>query len=285
MQSFSVRYVILFSLAICGVCAIFVSALAVSLADEQAVNKVLYRKQNVLLAAGLLQADEEISAEEVEERFSRFEPMVIEIPAGEELPDVDTATFDQRKLKNDPEMSHPAPQNKARVSRIPNRALVYKAFDESGALEMVVLPVEGYGLWSTLYGFLALGSDLDTIQGLAFYEHGETPGLGGEVDNPRWRKLWVGRKAFDGDTGDVAIQVIKGNAGPVEEDPHRVDGLSGATITARGVSNMMQLWLGEEGFGPYLDHLENQASNGPASKPATSQTNEKSENDTQKEAA
>lgn len=283
MQSFSVRYVILFSLAVCGVCAIFVSALAVSLADEQAVNKVLYRKQNVLLAAGLLQADEEISAEEVEKRFSRFQPVVIDIRTGEELPDVDTSTFDQRKLKNDPEMSHEAPQNQARVSRIPNRALVYKAFDESGALEMVVLPVEGYGLWSTLYGFLALGSDLDTIQGLAFYEHGETPGLGGEVDNPRWRKLWVGRKAFDGDTGDVAIQVIKGNAGPVEEDPHRVDGLSGATITARGVSNMMQLWLGEEGFGPYLDQLENRTS--AAVTPPAAPADTTSENENQKEAA
>ncbi len=125
---------------------------------------------------------------------------------------------------------------------------------------MLVLPVEGYGLWSTLYGFLALDADTKTIRGLTYYQHLETPGLGGEVDNPSWKALWPGRVAFD-ETGAPVISVIKGRAGSPQDDPYRVDGLSGATITSRGVTNMLQFWLGEAGFGPYLERFrESQAS-------------------------
>jgi Na+-transporting NADH:ubiquinone oxidoreductase subunit C len=124
---------------------------------------------------------------------------------------------------------------------------------------MVVIPVEGKGLWSTLYGFLALDKDVNTIKGLTFYQHAETPGLGGEVDNPKWKALWPGRKAF-GDDGQPKIAVIKGQAGPVAEDPYQVDGLSGATITARGVSHLVQFWLGTNGFGPYLKQFKERGS-------------------------
>ena len=127
-------------------------------------------------------------------------------------------------------------------------------FDDAEELEMVVIPVEGYGLWSTLYGFLALDKDTRTVRGLAYYEHGETPGLGGEVENPRWVALWPGRKVFD-ENGNVAIRVIKGAAGPPESDPYRVDGLSGATITSRGVTNMLAFWLGDDAYGPFLDQF------------------------------
>ena len=125
---------------------------------------------------------------------------------------------------------------------------------------MLVLPIEGYGLWSTLYGFLALDADTKTIRGLTYYQHLETPGLGGEVDNPSWKALWPGRVAFD-DTGSPVISVIKGRAGSPQEDPYRVDGLSGATITSRGVTHMLRFWLGEAGFAPYLTRFrESQAS-------------------------
>lgn len=254
MQSFSVRYIILFSLAICGVCAIFVSSLAVTLGPQQEINKQLDRKKNVLLAAGLLSSDEEADKEEIEKRFASFTPMVVDLETGKEVPDVDPATYDQRKARVDPERSRQAPPNKANVARMPYRALVYTAKDASGNLDKIVIPVEGYGLWSTLYGFLALEEDTTTIGGLAFYEHGETPGLGGEVENENWRALWPGRKAYN-EEWEPSITVIKGSAGSVEEAPYEVDGLSGATITARGVSHMMELWLGDEGFGPYLENL------------------------------
>ena len=123
---------------------------------------------------------------------------------------------------------------------------------------LVILPVSGMGLWSTLYGFVALDADLRTIRGLTFYEHGETPGLGGEVDNPRWKALWPGRRAFGADA-EVRIEVIRGRAGPADVDPHRVDGLAGATMTGRGVTNMLRFWLGEHGFRPYLERLREAA--------------------------
>ena len=114
----------------------------------------------------------------------------------------------------------------------------------------VALPIEGKGLWSTLYGFLVLGSDGATIRGITFYQHGETPGLGGEIDNLDWKALWDGRQAFDAD-GRPVIEVVKGKAsGPTE-----VDGLSGATLTSRGVTNLVRFWLGDNGFGPYLEQF------------------------------
>ena len=90
---------------------------------------------------------------------------------------------------------------------------------------------------------------------MTYYKHLETPGLGCEVDNPRWRRLWPGRVAFD-DRGTPAIEVVRGRAGSLQGDPHRVDGLAGATITGRGVTGMLRFWLGEHGYGPYLKRLQ-----------------------------
>ena len=246
-------YTILFATAVCVVCAIVVSSSAVSLKERQDLNAALEKQRNVLQAAGFLGPDEKIDAAEVEKRFEQIEMRVVDLESGEELPDIDPESFDQLKASKDPEQSQPAPPNNAGVKRVPYHALVYEVFDDSGSLEMVVLPIEGYGVWSTLYGFIALESDLTTIRGITFYQHGETPGLGGEVDNPNWKKKWVGRQAFA--DGEVEITVIKGQAGPPSEDPYEVDGLSGATITSRGVSNLVQFWLGEKGFGAFLENL------------------------------
>jgi Na+-transporting NADH:ubiquinone oxidoreductase subunit C len=129
--------------------------------------------------------------------------------------------------------------------------LIYERVDGDDVV-LLILPIEGKGLWSTLYGFLALAPDTKTIEGLTFYEHGETPGLGGEIDNPRWKGLWKDRVAFD-DEGNPEIEVIKGAAGPPDTDPHRVDGLSGATLTGRGVTHLIQFWLSNDGYGPFLE--------------------------------
>ncbi len=179
--------------------------------------------------------------------------MVVDLATGDELPDVDPETFDQRKNSLDPETSRAAGKNLAGVERVPNQALVYRLEDED-ALGLLVLPIEGKGLWSTLYGFIALDADLETIKGITFYEHKETPGLGGEVDNPKWKALWTDRRAF-GEDHEPRIEVIRGRAGPPSDDPHRVDGLAGATMTSRGVGRLVRFWLGEAGFGTYLETL------------------------------
>ncbi len=250
MQQFNALYTIKFSAIVCIVCSLLVSSAAVGLQGLQKRNAVLDKRKNVLMAIGEVKPGESISAEEVEKKFEHIEPLVIDLNTGEET-DIDPTTFDQQKAMKDPETSKKAPQNPAQVRRIPNHGLVYKVMD-GDKVDMLVLPIEGKGLWSTLYGFLALDADTTTIEGITYYQHGETPGLGGEVDNPKWKSLWPGRQAY-GDNWEPQIQVIKGQAGPPEQTPHKVDGLSGATITSRGVTHMLRFWLGENGYGPYLE--------------------------------
>ncbi|MGB6850680.1 MAG: Na(+)-translocating NADH-quinone reductase subunit C [Thermoanaerobaculia bacterium] len=248
-------YTILFATAVCIVCAVVVSSAAVSLKERQDINSALEKQRNVLIAAGLLGDEEKVSQDEIENRFATIRSIVIDMETGEEAPDIDPQTFDQKKEATNPDTSRVAPANPALVKRLPDHALVYLVQGESGEIDMIILPVEGYGLWSTLYGFIALDADLETVRGITFYEHKETPGLGGEVDNPGWKAKWKGRMVY-GEDGLPELEVIKGQAGPPAEDPFRVDGLSGATLTSRGVTNLVHFWLGENGFGPLLEKLE-----------------------------
>lgn len=244
-------YVLLFALAVCAVCSVVVASAAVGLSERQKANQVLDRQKKILSVAGLLPEGGAWSPQQVREAFTaHIVPQVIDLATGEDVAGVDPLTFDQRGETKDPRNSHKAEPNRAGISRLPRRALVYRQL-QGGAPGNVIIPVEGKGLWSTLYGFVALSPDLERIEGLTFYEHGETPGLGGEVENPRWLAKWKGRRPFD-PSGAPVIEVIKGNAGSVEKDPTRVDGLSGATITGRGVTHLLRFWLGEQGYGPYL---------------------------------
>ena len=247
-------YTILFATGVCIVCAIVVSTSAVSLKELQDLNAALDKQRNVLRAAGLADFDEKLDADEVSKRFESIEMEVIDLESGQPAPEIDPANFDQAREMKDPATSIEAPPNPSLVKRLPKHALVYKVLDDQGGLDALVLPIEGYGLWKFLYGFIALEDDLSTVRGITYYDHGETPGLGGEVDNPRWKRGWVGRKVF-GPDGEPEIEVIKGYAGPPEQEPYEVDGLSGATLTARGVTNMIHFWLGDDGFRPYLDNL------------------------------
>lgn len=251
MDKNSTVYTVIFAAAVCLICGVAVASSAVSLREQQDQNRVIDKKSKVLAAAGLL-PEGDVTATEVTRLYeANVVPIVVDLGTGEIAEDIEASTFDMQKAMKDPETSREAPANAAKVPRLPKHGLMYE-IQKDGKTQSLVLPVEGKGLWSTLYGFLALSADTKLIDGLIFYQHGETPGLGGEVDNPRWRSLWVGRKPFD-ESGAPAIQVLKGAAGSVEEDPHSVDGLSGATITSRGVSNLVQFWLGESGFGPTLD--------------------------------
>ena len=249
----SVLYNLGFAALVCVACAVVVSSSAVALRERQAINQALDMQRNVLVAAGLAAPDEALEAEEIEARFAPIRQVVIDRETGAAT-DQDPAAFDPRAAAANPDASRAAPPNDAGLQRVADRALVYELRDEAGVLDLVVLPVHGLGLWGFLYGFVALDADLETIRGLTYYEHKETPGLGGEVDNPRWKGLWNGRKAF-GPDGTPAIEVIKGLAGPPADDPHRVDGLAGATMTSRGVTSMLRFWLAEQGFGPYLETL------------------------------
>lgn len=131
------------------------------------------------------------------------------------------------------------------------QAPVYLVMD-GGRTEQVILPIEGAGLWSTMYGYLAVEDDGNTVRGLRFYRHAETPGLGDQVDKPAWREQWQGKKLYDV-SGEPQIEVVKGPA-PDDSD-YQIDGLAGATLTGRGVSLFVRHWIGDEGYGPYLRSL------------------------------
>ncbi len=252
-------YTVLFAAGVCGVFSIAVSLSAVSLKDLQEQNKVLDRQSNVLRVSGLVKPGEELTADKIQKLFDEnIETRVVDLATGEYAPEsINPKDFDMEKAMSDPEASTKAPENKAKVLRVPKYGLVY-VVKKAGKLDSVVFPIQGKGLWSTLYGYMALESDINTIKGITFYQDGETPGLGGEINNPNWKALWVGRKAYD-DQGSPKIEVIKGVAGPVEQAPFNVDGMSGATITSRSVTFLVQFWLGANGFGPFLKNLRDKS--------------------------
>ena len=241
--------IVAFSLSI--VCAIFVSTAAVVLKPVQEVNKALDRKRSILAAAGMLQ-----EGKSVEEQFAQVTTRVVDLRTGKFTDEVDPDSFDQRKAAKDPSQSEAlaADEDLAKISRREHYSLVYVVEGPQGELEKIILPIHGYGLWSTLYGYIALESDANTVAGLGFSEHAETPGLGGEVDNPRWKAHWPGKQVYR--DGEVAIGLVKGAVDSSSPNaPWQVDGLAGATLTARGVTNLVQFWLGENGFEPFLNNL------------------------------
>jgi Na+-transporting NADH:ubiquinone oxidoreductase subunit C len=250
----STRYTFFFAAAVCVACALLVSVAAVGLRDKQEVNARLYRQKNVLLAAALVKPGQDLPDRELLAIFDQnIRIRLVDLKTGALLPEgkMDEKNYDQRRARNDPQMSRAAPPNEAQIQRVPNYASVYLVMSKGGTVEQVVLPVEGVGMWGTCYGFIALDRDGNTVRGLTFYEQKETPGLGGEISNPKWQALWHGRKVFNAQW-EPKLTVIKGHAGPPDQDPHRIDALSGATITSNGVARLMAFWFSKDGFGPYL---------------------------------
>ncbi|MCK7547139.1 Na(+)-translocating NADH-quinone reductase subunit C [Marinobacter koreensis] len=243
--------------------SVIVSTAAVLLKPYQVKNQNLNIKTNILAAADMLPNG--ASAQQIEDLFSRFEVKLVKLDSGEYVqPDYvgvqDPMKYDMYKAASNPKLSKDIPQDQdmAGIGRRPDVAKVYVLRDDSGALQKVVLPIHGYGLWSTLYGFVSLKGDANTIEGLGFYQQGETPGLGGEVDNPRWKAQWQGKVVYGNDMTQPEIRLVKGGVSEnTKNKEHKVDALSGATLTSRGVQNLVNYWLGERGFAEYLKHLRN----------------------------
>lgn len=238
------------ALALCVVCSVIVSTAAVVLKPAQEANKDLDRKRNILQAAGMLQ-----EGRSVEEQFALVQERFVDLQTGQ-FTDAVTAGYDQRAAAKDPASSRAVPSDEdiAKIGRQATIAQIYLVEGEGGDIDKIILPVRGYGLWSTLYGFLALEADGNTVAGLGFYEHGETPGLGGEVDNPRWKAFWPGKQVYR--DGEVELSLVKGSVDRASAQADwQVDGLSGATLTSRGVTNLINYWMGDDGFAPFLENL------------------------------
>jgi len=242
-------YIAGFALGVCLVCSLGVSSAAIFLKDRQVENAIVDQQKKVLDVAGLLKPDAAPSNDEVQALYTeRIVPQLIELETGEPMAEYEgmgTAEYEPMVAAKKAKLE--APPNDAKVRFLPEVHEVFYLVDQKGQVKKLILPIEGYGLWGFLYGYLAVETDGVTIAGITYYKHAETPGLGGEVDNPNWKGLWKGKKIFREGEEEVAIAVVK-NA----NDEYSVDALSGATITSRGVTNMLEFWLGEHGFGPFL---------------------------------
>ena len=243
--------ILLIALALCLVCSVVVSTAAISLKPRQELNRALDQKINILKVSGLWRDNHD-----VDELFSSIESRIVNLETGDYVEQFDVANYDQRKAAKDTRLSIELSKEVdiAGINRRANFAKIYLV-KEGNDVHRIVLPMHGYGLWSTLYGYVTLEKDMNTIYALTFYDHRETPGLGGEVDNSKWQSSWQGKKLFN-QQGDIAIEVMKGNV--VEGNPfaiHQVDGLSGATLTSNGVTNMFRFWIGEHGFKAYIDKV------------------------------
>jgi Na+-transporting NADH:ubiquinone oxidoreductase subunit C len=249
--------------SLCIVCALVVSSAAVGLRTRQEANQQLKLQRNVLVAAGLW--EDGLDSAGIDAKFEAIQPVIVNLPRrdgaepGTPSTDVSLETFDPRKAASDPKwtISIPADLDLAGIRKRTTVAIAYVIRGTDGNIDQLVLPVHGKGLWSTLYGFLAIDRDGRTVRGITFYKHGETPGLGGEVDNPAWKAQWSRKIAVE-ESGSPIIDVVKGTVRPDSpEAQHQIDGLSGATITSTGVEKLVNYWLGSDGFGPFLDRLRN----------------------------
>ena len=247
----SFKHTVIFSLVLCFAFSLLVSSAAVLLKPAQKKNKEDYRKQNILAAAGLL-----VPGKSIDEQFASISTKLINLETGEYVESIDIEAFDQLKAAKSAEAKRLGKQED--IAAIKSRepySLVYLLVKD-GQTERIILPIRGYGLWGTLFGYLALEGDANTVAGIGFYDHKETPGLGGEVDNPNWKAQWLGKKIFDEDFTQPKLALVKGgvNIGSAEAS-YQIDSLSGATLTSRGVTNLIQYWLGQDGFGPFLNRI------------------------------
>ncbi len=254
----SVQNTIKVALGLCLVCSVVISSAAVMLKPMQTANEILDRNMNILAAAGLYDSALH-GRDDIARMFAQFTPRMVDLETGRYLSEeemqalgLDPQTYDQQRARNNPALSDalPGSEDIASIRRRVRYATVYVIENEAGdGYETIVLPVNGYGLWGIMYGYLALEGDGNTVRGIGFYDHQETPGLGGEISNPRWLNQWPEKRIFD-DSGNIAFEVVKGGG----QGEHQVDGLAGATLTSRGVQRMIEFWLGARGFGPFLDN-------------------------------
>ena len=242
--------------AVCLVCSLIVSISAVSLRDQQKENKLNDRRIKVLEVADIdIKSDVSIA-----EQFSMLEQKFIDFNTGQMLDEYNNFNiddYDQLMSTKDSNLSSSVPASED-IAIIKNRENVGKIFilrNKEGLIDKLILPIRGYGLWGTLYGYIAIEEDFNTVSGITYYEDKETPGLGAEINNDKWQESWKGKKIYQ--DGAVALSVIKGKVS--DDDPlkqFKVDGLSGATITSRGVSNMIEYWFGKSGYSTLLRELD-----------------------------
>ena len=236
------------------VCSVLVSAAAIVLRPLQESNQNEFRQRIVLEVAGLYE-----QGGDVESLFAGIDERLVELESGNYVDNIDPQGFDARTAANDPVLGVAIP-SELDIANVRRRAIYAPVFlvMDGETVEQFILPVQGAGLWSTLYGYLSVEADGRTVRGLRFYEHAETPGLGDQIDRPDWLLQWPGRLLYDA-AGNTRAEVVRGKVQAGPDAIHQVDGMSGATLTGNGVTNLIQYWTGPHGFGPYLARASREA--------------------------
>ena len=255
LQRDSVFNTILVAFVVSLVCSILVSTSVVLLRPVQVENMLLRSGYiNVLKLVGSIE-----DTDDYESLMQRVDTKLVDLATGRYVSGIDAATFNPQAAADDPELSVQIPPglDLAKIERRAKYAAVSLVY-ENDRIRYIVLPVFGSGMWSTLYGYIALVSDANTIAGLKFYEHAETPGIGDKVDKPNWLAGWRGKQVYDAE-GTAQINIVKGKI--VVETRNQVDALTGATKTGEGVTNLLGYWFGEHGFKTYLDNFRDQEGN------------------------
>jgi len=249
----SISNTLIVAVGVSLVCSVLVSSAAIVLRPLQEANQNEFRQRIVLEVAGLYDPGVPI-----DQQFDNIDARLVDLDTGEYVDDMDPQSFDPEAAANDPQLAVNIPKEKdiAKIGRRAVYAPVYIVKD-GGEPQQYILPVRGKGLWSTLYGYLSVEPDGRTVKGLRFYEHAETPGLGDQIEREAWLAQWPGRQLFD-EEGDPQIEVVRGTVQPGPDAIHQVDGLSGATLTADGVTNLIRYWTGSHGFGPYLANISSE---------------------------
>ncbi|MCU0462912.1 MAG: NADH:ubiquinone reductase (Na(+)-transporting) subunit C [Bacteroidales bacterium] len=217
MKHFSNRYIFIFSTVMVIAVAALLSLAATLLQPAQERNLEIEKKKNMLESIGV-----SATRDNTVELYSKYITGSFVLNSeGEIVEDVDAFTV---VLKN--EQKKPLEEQ-----YLP----VFRAFPDDGE-KLIILPVEGKGLWGPIYGYVSLRSDMNTIYGVNFDHKGETPGLGAEINTREFESMFPGKKLFDNENF-ISVQVHKGGADP--SDMHGVDAISGGTITSKGLEKML----------------------------------------------
>ena len=242
--------IIKFATQLCLACSVLVSTAAVVLRPLQDANVENEKKINILRAAGIAEAGKKLSSSEINSRYQQIIPVVVNFETGDLNQELDPEKYDMYEaaasdegaaLKNDP----------AGIKRQAKNGTAYILL-EGEKVKKIVLPVQGYGLWSTMYGFTSLDMEKEnpTIGALTFYAQSETAGLGAEVANPKWQVKWAGINPYN-DKGEPQISVVKNKT-----NANEIDSIAGATLTSKGVQNLMNYWLSNNGYKKFIENVK-----------------------------
>ena len=221
-----------FAIIITLVCSLLLAAAATLLKPRQIENVKLDIKKNILKSAGITDPDAELTREDIQTLYSK---------------NIDESVIDDKGVQ----VEGKTPSD---IDPKANSGLMalYKWKDREG-VKAYIIPISGKGLWSTLYGYLAIEPDGETVKGLSFYQHGETPGLGAEVEKKWFTDNFIGKKIVNPQGELISVTIVRGKVKdkvPESEFYHNVDGISGATITGRGINKFLKENL--KMYDPYL---------------------------------